>query len=385
MSQKVIKETPKTLTSSDDLKKIVKDSIATRYVSIDIEGNGFFRYPEFVCLIQICIDEDIYLVDPLAIHDISVLGEIFRDHKITKILHAGDYDIRSLNRDYGFSFSNVFDTSLGAALLGSKKLGLDSVLKEYIDANVTKDKKLQRSDWTIRPLSKEARTYAADDVRYLHSAMQVMNKRLENLGRLSWLREECERLQQVKFHPKDEDTAFLDVKGSKNLDGRSLSVLQSLYAVREDEAIGKDRPPFKIVGDSVVVGRARNPHSDYSEIKGIGAWGRPGVSKRIRKIVTDALAQEPVERPPSKIARKSPMSNKEREKANIRLKELKEWRKAIGQNLDVDPSLLWPTSSLNRLSRDPNTFISEVSEPEVRNWQRLEFGNKLEEKLSSFQ
>ena len=107
MSQKVIKETPKTLTSSDDLKKIVKDSIATRYVSIDIEGNGFFRYPEFVCLIQICIDEDIYLVDPLAIHDISVLGEIFRDHKITKILHAGDYDIRSLNRDYGFSFSNV--------------------------------------------------------------------------------------------------------------------------------------------------------------------------------------------------------------------------------------------------------------------------------------
>ena len=190
MSQKVIKETPKTLTSSDDLKKIVKDSIATRYVSIDIEGNGFFRYPEFVCLIQICIDEDIYLVDPLAIHDISVLGEIFRDHKITKILHAGDYDIRSLNRDYGFSFSNVFDTSLGAALLGSKKLGLDSVLKEYIDANVTKDKKLQRSDWTIRPLSKEARTYAADDVRYLHSAMQVMNKRLENLGRLSWLREE---------------------------------------------------------------------------------------------------------------------------------------------------------------------------------------------------
>ena len=382
MSQKVIKETPKTLTSSDDLKKIVKDSIATRYVSIDIEGNGFFRYPEFVCLIQICIDEDIYLVDPLAIHDISVLGEIFRDHKITKILHAGDYDIRSLNRDYGFSFSNVFDTSLGAALLGSKKLGLDSVLKEYIDANVTKDKKLQRSDWTIRPLSKEARTYAADDVRYLHSAMQVMNKRLENLGRLSWLREECERLQQVKFNPKDEDTAFLDVKGSKNLDGRALSVLQSLYAVREDEAIGKDRPPFKIVGDSVLVAIARKPHSDYSEIKGIGAWGRPGVSNRIRKIVTDALAQEPVERPVSKSIRKSPMSNKEREKANIRLKDLKEWRKAIGENLEVDPSLLWPTNSLNRLSRNPDSFETEVYETEIRSWQRLEFGNKLEEKFS---
>ena len=385
MSQKVIKETPKTLISSDDLKKIVEDSVTSQYVSLDIEGNGFFRYPEFVCLIQICIGKDIYLIDPLAIHDLSVLGDIFADHNITKILHAGDYDIRSLNRDYGFSFSNVFDTSLGAALLGSKKLGLDSVLKEYIDADVTKDKKLQRSDWTIRPLSKEARIYAADDVRYLHGAMQVIEERLDSLGRLSWLREECERLQQVKFHVKDEDTAFLDVKGSKNLDGSSLSVLQSLYAVREDEAIGKDRPPFKIVGDSVLVAIAKNPYSDYSEIKGIGAWGRPGVSKRIRKIVTDALAQEPVERPVSKATRKKAMSNKERENANIRLKELKEWRKAIGQELDVDPSLLWPTNSLNRLSRDPNTFETEIFEPEVRSWQRFEFGNKLEEKLSSFQ
>tara|TARA_A100001037_G_scaffold305567_1_gene346248 strand:+ start:9660 stop:10817 length:1158 start_codon:yes stop_codon:yes gene_type:complete len=385
MSQKVIKETPKTLISSDDLKKIVEDSVTSQYVSLDIEGNGFFRYPEFVCLIQICIGKDIYLIDPLAIHDLSVLGDIFADHNITKILHAGDYDIRSLNRDYGFSFSNVFDTSLGAALLGSKKLGLDSVLKEYIDADVTKDKKLQRSDWTIRPLSKEARIYAADDVRYLYGAMQVIEERLDSLGRLSWLREECERLQQVKFNAKDEDTAFLDVKGSKNLDGSSLSVLQSLYAVREDEAIGKDRPPFKIVGDSVLVAIAKNPYSDYSEIKGIGAWGRPGVSKRIRKIVTDALAQEPVERPVSKATRKKAMSNKERENANIRLKELKEWRKAIGQELDVDPSLLWPTNSLNRLSRDPNTFETEIFEPEVRSWQRFEFGNKLEEKLSSFQ
>ena len=191
----------------------------------------------------------------------------------------------------------MFDTSLAAALLGSKKLGLDSILKEYIDADVTKDKKLQRSDWSLRPLSKEARKYAADDVRYLFRAMEVMTNKLENLGRISWLKEECERLQLVKFNPRDEDIAFLDVKGSKNLDGKALSVLQSLYSVREDEAIGRDRPPFKIVGDSVLVAIARNPHSNYSEIKGIGMWGRPEMSKRIRKIVAEALDQPPVERP----------------------------------------------------------------------------------------
>lgn len=385
MSSKAINETLKLLTSSDDLHKIVKDAASNKYISIDIEGNGFFRYPEFVCLIQLCVGEDIYLVDPLAIEDISSLGIVFADQKILKILHAGDYDIRSLNRDYGFSFTNVFDTSLAAGLLGSKKLGLDSVLKEYIDADVTKDKKLQRSDWTVRPLSKAARKYAADDVKYLFPAMQVMKEKLENLNRISWLAEECERLQSVTFNAKDEDTAFLDVKGSKSLDGQALSVLQALYSIREDEAIGRDRPPFKIVGDSVLVAIATKPQADYSEIKGIGAWGRSSVSKRIRKIAVEALDKPPIERPRGKSIRRNNMSNKERERSNVRLKELKEWRKSLGDAISVDPSLLWPTNSLNRLSRDLCSFEEEISEPEVRKWQVMEFGSRLKEKLASFQ
>ncbi len=385
MSSKAINETLKLLTSSDDLHKIVKDAASNKYISIDIEGNGFFRYPEFVCLIQLCVAEDIYLVDPLAIEDISSLGIVFADQKILKILHAGDYDIRSLNRDYGFSFTNVFDTSLAAGLLGSKKLGLDSVLKEYIDADVTKDKKLQRSDWTVRPLSKAARKYAADDVKYLFPAMQVMKEKLENLNRISWLAEECERLQSVTFNAKDEDTAFLDVKGSKSLDGQALSVLQALYSIREDEAIGRDRPPFKIVGDSVLVAIATKPQADYSEIKGIGAWGRSSVSKRIRKIAVEALDKPPIERPRGKSIRRNNMSNKERERSNVRLKELKEWRKSLGDAISVDPSLLWPTNSLNRLSRDLSSFEEEISEPEVRKWQVMEFGSRLKEKLASFQ
>ena len=82
MSLRVIDEIPKILTSSGDLEKVIKDSLSNRYLSIDIEGNGFFRYPEFVCLIQLCVGEDIYLVDPLAIDDISALGKVFANDKI---------------------------------------------------------------------------------------------------------------------------------------------------------------------------------------------------------------------------------------------------------------------------------------------------------------
>jgi ribonuclease D len=196
------------------------------------------------------------------------------------------------------------------------------------------------------------------------------------------LKEECERLQLVKFSPRDEDIAFLDVKGSKILDGKALSVLQSLYSVREDEAIGRDRPPFKIVGDSVLVAIARNPYSNYSEIKGIGMWGRAEVSKRIRKIAIEALSQPPIGRPRRQNTGTNVMSNKEREKANTRLKELKGWRKTKGESIGIDPSLLWPTISLDRLSKDPSRFNEEISEPQVRKWQYLEFGKELEGKLA---
>ena len=53
------------------------------------------------------------------------LGHLLNDNNIVKILHSGDYDVRSLNRDYGFTFENIFDTSIAAAFLGSPKLGLD--------------------------------------------------------------------------------------------------------------------------------------------------------------------------------------------------------------------------------------------------------------------
>lgn len=165
------------------------EALDESWIGLDIEGNGFYRYPEQVCLIQISIGDTPYLVDPLDIEDMGPLGKVISEPSITKIVHSGDYDIRSLHRDYGIVFEGVFDTSIAAAFLGSKRLGLDAILKEYIDADVTKDKKLQRSDWTNRPLTREAVVYAADDVRYLGEARSVLTQRLLDKGRIEWVEE----------------------------------------------------------------------------------------------------------------------------------------------------------------------------------------------------
>ena len=378
---KTKKKIYKSITTSTDLEKFVNEAMTHPWVGIDIEGNGFFRYPERVCLIQISLGDMPYIIDPLAIDNMDPLGFLLNDMDVVKILHSGDYDIRSLNRDYGFTFKNIFDTSISAAFLGSPKLGLDAILKEYMNVIVSKDKNLQRSDWTNRPLSNEAIKYAADDVRYLGQARKVMTQQLEKRNRYSWVQEEFDRLSKIKFEIKDENQAFLNLKGSNILTEKELPLLKRLYDLREDEAIGKDRPPFKIVSDSVLVSIAKDPKTDYVNIKGIGWWKRPDMKKRIKELVQKSKEDPPIRRP-DKIRKAIYLSNKEREKANARFRELKLWRKNIGDGLGLDPSLLWPTLSLKRLSKSPNSIQTEFQDEIVRKWQVKEFGNDLTEQLN---
>lgn len=87
-------------------------------IAIDTESNSLFAYQERVCLIQLSSRERDYLLDPFAFDDLHALGELMADEHVQKIMHAGDYDISTLKRDYDFTFNNVFDTMLAASALG---------------------------------------------------------------------------------------------------------------------------------------------------------------------------------------------------------------------------------------------------------------------------
>ena len=118
------------------------------------------------------------------------------------IFHSADYDIRSMDRDWGFRVRGLFDTSIAAAFAGSERLGLAAVLKEYLDVEVNKDKKLQRADWSLRPLPEEMLRYAAEDVLHLARLKATLDGKLARLGRTAWVREEVERLARVRIRPR---------------------------------------------------------------------------------------------------------------------------------------------------------------------------------------
>jgi ribonuclease D len=366
-----------TVTTTERLTDVISHASRSRLVGLDIESNGFHRYPERVCLVQLAAGGSAFLIDPLATPDMGPLGKLLADSSVEKVLHSADYDLRSLDRDWGFRISNLFDTSVAAAFAGSAGLGLAAVLQEYLGVEVPKSKRLQRADWTLRPLSEEARLYAASDVLHLERARDLLVERLDGLSRLPWVTEECGRLAETRYRPPDAAWAFLKMKGSRALDGRGLAVLRSLHRFREREAVRRDRPPFKVLSDAVLVGLAASPHSSLETVTGLGRYGRPGSAKSLRAALHDGLRDGPVGRPPRKPQNNRRLRGEERVKAAERLKRAKSWRTGLGLQLGLDPALLWPARSLERLAGWRNSIDEEFESIDVRSWQRQEFGDSL--------
>jgi len=66
-----------------------------------------------------------------------------------------------------------------------------------------------------------------------------------------------------------------------------------------------------------------------------------------------------------------------------RLGRLKAWRISLGATLSLDPSLLWPMASLERLAKAPRTFCVELTSTDIRHWQRNRFASALRDYLES--
>ena len=368
---------PETITDATKLRSVVDSALNHQRVALDLESNGFHRYPERVCLVQLAVGDSVYLIDPLAIEDLSPLGDLLSAPSVEKVFHAADYDIRSLDRDWDFRVTPLFDTSIAAAFAGHKSLGLAALLKECLNVDIPKTKKLQRADWTIRPISSELRDYAAADVRHLDHLATMLRERLDELGRVKWVNEECERLANVRYAPPDSENAFFSVKGSRDLDGKGLAILRSLHSFREREAIRRDRPPFKIFSNATMLELAAHPQSDLAQVRGIGRYRYGRAASGIRKALREGLNTVAIERPRSSAGVRPRVGVRERKAARKRLRLLKEWRLEHAEHFGIDPAIIWPAASLERLSVSPCDAGAEIRNESVRRWQRQEFGESL--------
>ena len=229
---------------------------------MDTEAASFHRYTDRVYLLQISSRDETAVVDPLAVASLAPLAEVLADPAVEIVFHDADYDLRLLDREYGYRANNIFDTRIAAQLLNEPGVGLAALLEKYLDVRL--DKRFQRADWSARPLSPEMLAYAASDTRHLPELRDILKAQLEARGRLTWAEEEFGLLDDTRWSPPDGEPAYLRLKGAKALKGRELAILRELFEWREGVAQRSDRATFRILNNEPMLLMARQ------------ATGRPG-------------------------------------------------------------------------------------------------------------
>ena len=262
------------------LQAAQKDIAGSALIGIDTEYDSFRYFREKLCLIQIKTDHKTYLFDPLNDLDISFLGTCFADPATPKILHAGDNDIRLLNRDYRFKFETIFDTQKAAALLGHKQLSLATVIHQTLGIELLKAKRIQRSQWDIRPLSDEQKEYAAQDIEHLLALYKKLNNDLEANGLKETAEQAFREIALVKWNEKIYDPfGYFRIDGYKTLKKPQKERLKRLYEWRFQKAKATNTAVFMILSDQNLVDLAHARGTDLNELHKAGRLSEGRIHK----------------------------------------------------------------------------------------------------------
>jgi ribonuclease D len=354
------------------------EQVATEpFVAVDTEADSLHSYFDKVCLIQMSDSKNDFVIDPLSGIRLDRFGKLLADPGITKIFHGADYDLRILNRDFGFTTGNLIDTMVSAQLLGYEAFGLGALLDRHFGVKVNKAH--QRADWAMRPLPPDMLEYAAMDTRYLVSLAAKLRDELVALGRWEWAMEEFSRLEAIRFRDtSDDEEGWRKIKNTGNLDRRGLAVLRDLHQWRDSLARKADRPPFKIIGNDALVDLSKErPQSqaDIAKLKSVSQYHRGRYGEKLLEIVKGALAV-----PEADLPQKSESKQWIRDRAlEDRINKLKRVRDKAAAELKIDPGLLAPRHVLTAIATTGS--VDEI--PAMRNWQRALIGEKLVDALKT--
>jgi len=350
-------------------------------IAVDTEAASFHRYRDRIYLIQISTANRTALIDPLAVADLSPVGAVLADRRIEKTFHDADYDLRVLDRDYGFRAARLFDTRIAAQLTAEPAIGLAALLEKYAGVKLAKEH--QKADWSQRPLPPPMLAYAAEDTRHLLALRDALEQRLRELGRLDWASEEFARLEALRWTGVAEgDTdGYLRVKGAKGLPPRGLAAFRELHRWRETVAERDDKAPFRVIGnDSLLVISKSLPATpgDLAGLKDVPA----SLARRHGPALLEAVARARA-LPESELPRLERSARPPKDpNFDTRVERLKAVRNRFAAELQIDPGVLCGRTTLEAVARvAPKDRAGLAQVGELRRWQANVLGDALLEAL----
>jgi ribonuclease D len=345
-------------------------------VALDLEANSMYAYRERVCLIQISIPAQDYIVDPLQRFPLNGLGALLADPSVEKIFHASEYDLTLLKREYGWELNNLFDTMWAARILGYEQVGLASILSKLFQVKL--NKRYQKSNWCKRPLSPAQLTYAQLDTHYLLPLRDHLAAELTQRGRTAEAEAIFEQQTQVTLSANTFDPdSFWAITGAYDLTRQQQAVLKALHIYRDQEAQRRNQPLFKVFGDKTLVELAKTAPVHLSDLRRIHGMSN-GQVKRYGHTLLEIIANAQQAQPPPLPKRgKRPADN-----ILTRYDKLHTWRKIRARNRGVESDVIVSRTALEAIATTNPRTMAELSQiEELSDWHCQTYGKEILEVL----
>lgn len=294
------------ITTDQHLRDFCDIIASAQIVAFDTEFVSEDSYQPELCLIQLAAEGRLAIVDPLEVQDLTPLWDLLVKPDRETLVHAGREEYRFFLRYASSPPAQWFDVQLAAGLIGLEyPASYGTLCSKLLGKSLSKEE--TRSDWRRRPLTERQLEYALQDVADLEAIRDVLHKRLEALGRLSWLDSELAEWRR-DLEAFESGERWQRMGGMAGMGPRSLAIVRELWNWRDAEAERRNQPPRRILRDDLLIELAKRQTSDPKRIRAVRGMERGDLQRFLPKFadcVDRALALKDDELPrlPKKLSR----------------------------------------------------------------------------------
>jgi ribonuclease D len=265
------------VSKTSELKTLLKHLEDSPWVALDTEFISERKYQPQLCLIQIAAEGFLAIIDPLGMDSVDAFWEFLAFHHHETIVHAYRSEIDFCYRYTGTVPRNVFDVQIAAGFVGlDYPCSFGGILEKMLHVDLPKGE--TRTIWSRRPLSERQVEYALNDVRYLSSLAQKLQKKLQAAGRVGWYQDE---IHSCLTHLTEEwqGKKWLSLPGISNLTPREAAVARELWYWRDHRAACSDVPAAYILRDDLIIELAKRKTASPDRIGAVRGMQRSDINR----------------------------------------------------------------------------------------------------------
>jgi ribonuclease D len=330
------------IASQAELEALCAQLRGVPWLGLDTEFERSRTFYAELCLVQIAAPDVLVCIDPFAVESLAPLMDVLASDAARKFLHAARQDLEVLFHIDGRLPAALLDTQVAAGLAGfADNIGYADLVQQLLAVGL--DKSQTRTDWRQRPLTAAQLDYAAADVLHLAPLTELLEARLDALGRGAWLAEDCAALLAPEQYRQAPELAWQRLRGLANLAPAAQARAVALAAWRESTAQGRNLPRGWVLKDDELMELAANVPAN---VKALAAQlPSNGNVRRHAEALIELLHAAPGAAP-------TLASKRLTASGRAHLKRLSACAQALAQQLGIAASILVTRRELEMLTSD---------------------------------